>query len=265
MKVAVVIPIYKTEINKYEAISLDSIRRFLGSYDIMFIKPTGLTSSYILPKEATTCFNEDFFSSIDGYNRLLTSINFYKTFESYDYMLIAQLDTFVFKDELIDWCQKDYDYIGAPWTYDLSKYAHLKALLPFMYRSNKYKIFRKFTQREYLVGNGGFSLRKIKSFINILSTYENELDDFRKGMLEWKTKGIDVALNEDVFWALYVPNIHKEFKIAPFKDALKFAFEVNPPYCFKKNSYRLPFGCHGWEKHGLNFWKPIFKKYGYEI
>lgn len=265
MKVAVVIPVYKTEINKFETVSLDSIRRFLGSYDIIFVEPKGLITSYILTNEKTVSFSEHFFSTIDGYNRLLTSSSFYKAFEAYDYLLIAQLDTFVFKNELVDWCQKGYDYVGAPWTYELSEYAHLKELLPFMHRGRKFKIFRKFTQREYLVGNGGFSLRKIKSFIHILSIYEKALDDFRKVMSEWKMKGVDVAFNEDVFWALYVPKVHKEFKIAPFKEALKFAFEVNPRYCFKKNSYRLPFGCHGWEKHGLNFWKPILKKYGYEI
>ena len=30
-------------------------------------------------------------------------------------MLIYQLDAYVFKDELLNWANKGYDYIGAPW------------------------------------------------------------------------------------------------------------------------------------------------------
>lgn len=39
---------------------------------------------------------------------------FYLRFRQWEYLLIYQLDAYVFQDELMDWCNKGYDYIGAP-------------------------------------------------------------------------------------------------------------------------------------------------------
>jgi hypothetical protein len=64
-------------------------------------------------------------------------------------MLIYQLDAWVFKDDLMKWCNKGYDYIGAPWFEDFGSYEKGKKL--------------------WRVGNGGFSLRKIKYFCKVLS------------------------------------------------------------------------------------------------
>ncbi len=38
---------------------------------------------------------------------------FYKQFLNYEYILIYQLDAFVFKDEL-NYCSQGIDYVGAP-------------------------------------------------------------------------------------------------------------------------------------------------------
>lgn len=40
--------------------------------------------------------------------------DFYRRFGKYKYMLIYQLDAFVFSDKLLDFCEMGYDYIGAP-------------------------------------------------------------------------------------------------------------------------------------------------------
>jgi len=39
---------------------------------------------------------------------------FYDAFKAFDYILIYQLDAFVFRDELEYFCSLGYDYIGAP-------------------------------------------------------------------------------------------------------------------------------------------------------
>ena len=37
---------------------------------------------------------------------------FYLNFKKYRYLLIYQLDALVFRDELLEWCSKEIDYIG---------------------------------------------------------------------------------------------------------------------------------------------------------
>ncbi|MCK5681152.1 hypothetical protein KAI46_10130 [bacterium] len=51
----------------------------------------------------------------EAYNKLLVFPGFWDAFPSFEYMLIAQLDAFVFRDNLDEWCRKGYAYIGAPW------------------------------------------------------------------------------------------------------------------------------------------------------
>ena len=51
---------------------------------------------------------------------LMLSPFFYESFLDFKYVLIHQLDVFIFKDELNYWCNQNYDYIGAPWFKDSS-------------------------------------------------------------------------------------------------------------------------------------------------
>lgn len=265
IKVLTGVPVYKRSLNLYETISLDSIKSKLGEHDIFFFAPDGLVTDYLDEKDRMVYFDKHYFNDIDGYNQLLTSINFYSHFKEYDYILIAQLDTFIFKDELLKWCQKEYDYIGAPWMFEVSDFIHLRDYLPLFHKTRFLRILRILTRKKNLVGNGGLSLRKIKTFIEFLSAYPYKLLEYKETMSSWKDKGIDVAFNEDAFWALYVPTVYKDFSVAPFRDALKFSFETSPELCFKKNNGILPFGCHAWDKHGTDFWRRIFKELGKEI
>lgn len=76
------------------------------------------------------------------YNRLLTHHWFYRRFEPYEFMLIFQTDSMIFPHcpyEIDDFMQ--YDYIGAPWKH----YDHPG-------------------------GNGGLSLRNVRSFIDAIDS-----------------------------------------------------------------------------------------------
>ena len=46
------------------------------------------------------------------------------------------------------------------------------------------------------------------------------------------------------FFANRANHYYPDFKIAPLDIALRFAFECVPKYCFEKNNFNLPFGCH---------------------
>jgi hypothetical protein len=156
-------------------------------------------------------------------------------------MLIYQLDAWIFKDELIDWCLKDYDYIAAPWmdVNFVSRYWKENS------RIGQYLSY--FNISPNMVGNGGFSLRKVKKFILLLKI-------FKKKAEKWY-----INANEDFFWSLYVPYYYPFFKVPSKKIALSFAFETQPEICFEQNDYMLPMGCHAWEKNNPYFWKAFIK------
>src|SRR5690606_31898493 len=97
----------------------------------------------------------------------------YRRFVAYEYMLICQTDVFVFRDELLQWCEKDYDYIGAPW---IASKQHLLTKVLFQitnfFKSRKKK---KSTAHFFKVGNGGFSLRKVQTMLKIVTDQKENI------------------------------------------------------------------------------------------
>ena len=227
-KVSIVIPIFKNELNDFEKISLHQALNIFGNYDIFFVVPEKF-SGYVPKGVKVEKFNSKYFKSVKTYNKLMLDISFYEHFSAYEYILIYQLDAFVFEDKLRYFCDLQYDYIGAPW---LSGAFH--------YIDKKHCI--------WYVGNGGLSLRKIHSFINTLKKKQDIVENY--------------TLNEDVF---YSSIISKEFRIAPLEIALQFSFEQQVLECFQKNNQQLPFGCHAWMRYDFEFWRPYIEKFGFDI
>ncbi len=228
--VAVVIPIYKDYFSEVEQISLKQTLEILKQYDIFFVMPESLevaTDTKEIIREER--FSDCFFDSIDAYNNLMLNEEFYRRFRDYEYILICQLDVFVFEDKLRYFCELGYDYVGAPW---LSGF--------FFYKDAKHTIWH--------VGNGGFSLRKVDACIKILRKQAYLLDNR--------------TINEDVFFSLADG---EEFSVAPLNIALQFSWEMEVRECFEKNYMQLPFGCHAWHRFDLRFLKPYIERYGYVV
>ena len=223
---AVLIPVYKNELNRSEQISLQQCKKILTGHPVILVAPqTMQIENRELSGLSVERFPEYFFDGISGYNRLMLSKEFYQRFERYEYILIYQLDAFVFSDRLQYFCGLGYDYIGAPW---LQGYRYIVGF-----------------ERRYLhVGNGGFSLRKVSALLGILN---NET-----------VKGIEEP--EDVFWAS-----RKGLKIAPVETAVSFSFEGQVRKSFELNHGRLPFGCHAWFNYDFDFLRPYMQKCGYEL
>ena len=96
---------------------------------------------------------------------MMFSKTFYSNYLEYEYLLIVQTDVIVISDQLKDWCDKGYSYVGAPW---FVGFHQLKKSLMFLG-----------------VGNGGFSLRRVEHFINVLSRIRyipNNLDVNRNSL-----------------------------------------------------------------------------------
>ncbi|SNR55861.1 DUF5672 family protein [Flavobacterium sp. ov086] len=256
--VKIVIPVYKEFFGKLEEKSFLQCCKILKDYEIVIVHPEGLNHSYLSEKFdniSSKSFPKHYFANIEGYNELLLSSTFYESFLDTEYILIYQLDAFVFKDDLKNWCEKGYDYIGAPW---LATYAD-STCRSLLYKLGKLFRSKKKRAREaifFKVGNGGFSLRKVKSHYEISKKYKEFIFDF----LNEKDK--EIYAIEDVFWSLKAPEFDLNFKIPNYKEAVYFAIDRKPNLAMKLTHNELPFGCHAINKPKvINFWKPIIEKY----
>lgn len=253
----IVIPVYKSTPLWNEDISFTRCIEILSGQTICIITHRDLDISYyseVLNKAELSYkikyFDKKYFKSLRGYNQLMLSCDFYKRFSIYEYMLIYQLDAYVFRDELEYWCKQRYDYIGAPW---FEGWHDAVADSPIIG-----------------VGNGGFSLRRTRSMIRLLKTVKYY--EFTERLIE--VSKLDKLLKNSVLLSklirriikikrnnknedLYIYNlslVFRWFKIAPSSEALRFSFDANPEVLYKLNNNKLPFGCHAWERYNPNFW-----------
>ena len=230
--VKVIIPIYKNNLDKDESLALQQCCKILSRYPIVVVKPKSLDISAILqeyPQLETESFEDAFFKDLEAYNALMLSPLFYERFLDCEYLLIYQLDAYVFRDELEDWCRKSYDYIGAPW---ISRENFFKKLI-----GKKEKGL--YDDCLFEVGNGGFSLRRTQPFYEMAS----------------KTETYPEFIPEDILWSrrLRAGN----YRVPDYKEALLFSFDKYPAECFKI-THQIPFGCHAWNRKKMyRFWKDI--------
>jgi len=261
-EVAVVIPAYyKSSFSPEELISLKHLNKHLVKYDKFYIVPSNTNTTKLKQKGFRFIkFPKHYFPSAKTYNKLLLGKNFYHTFLHYRFILIYQLDALVFSNKLMKWCGSRYDYIAAPWFGSIiAKLSHKKG-------------------SPISGGNGGFSLRNVQKCLKVLDLVEKSATRssnkelvhklwFTKAVVTGKSHGkwlnapaSNYPFNEDGFWSLEAPKYLSSFKVAPFKDALKFSFEKYPRKSFELNKHHLPFGTHAWEKYDKDFWLPYILK-----
>ena len=241
--ISVIIPIYKVLPNYYEKQSLCKCLKILRNYQIVLVHPEGLDLSFYKkiikrhePNFVFAAFNSEFFVNITGYNKLLTSLLFYKFFSENDYILIYQLDAFIFKDELAHWSNQKYACIGAPIPNHILDYLNKKHIEDFNTPLDIKGCFM----------NGGFSLRNVESYSDLIQHNLRKINLY-----------INKEWSEDVIFALLLQD--SNFKLPLEDEAIKFSFESFPAFSFEKNSQRLPTGCHAWYRdefsiHDKMFW-----------
>lgn len=257
--VVVVVPVYSETLTADEQISVAALQRHLSAYDVALLVPDTLRRPPI--SAHAIAFNADYFSGTAAYSRLLLSSEFYRVFSGYRYMLIYQLDALVFSDQLAHWCSKGYDYIGAP--------VHVHSD----------------DQSAAFVGNGGFSLRKIESFLHVLEGSESppsSIEACRRIAsapspdvealpgLQRISKTLSIArqisqgvhtyagsytLNEDLFWSLRAPYFTSSFRRPSMDEAARFSIDKHPAYWMRRNDGAVPFGCHAWAKYDRDLWE----------
>lgn len=235
--------------------SLGSICNTLAGYPIVLVKPLGLNADALcrqFPQLGQECFDDSYFHSIHDYNRLMLSEEFYQRFAGYDYILIAQLDTYIFRDELAAWCDKGYDYVGAPWLVRPVYRSSLLRLTSLIKRvwCRLWKLPNS-QDTNFKVGNGGLSLRRVESHLKALRQLPDKVD-------EYLAHNGNHMFNEDVFFGVEVNRHGTLFRYPDYKEALDFSFDKYPALCYRLNGEKLPFGCHSWYKRKMRgFWLPI--------
>lgn len=265
--VAVVVPMHnRKELTADEEISLNHLVHFLGRYDKYLVLPESLDLR--VPDCKAKPFSDKFFGSVAAHSRLMLSRGFYESFQEYEYILTYHTDALVFSDKLLGWCELGLDYIGPPWLNSPET--------PWV--------------RNPKVGNGGFSLRKVSSFLKIIDSdnyaitpeeywrktygsaprflrYRNLYKKYLKRLRVFNGVKREIAdwpkvswHNEDHFWSNRGTHYFSEFKVADFETGLRFAFEAAPRQCFELNGRKLPFGCHAWPKYDRAFWEPYLLK-----
>lgn len=223
--VCIVIPIYKDNgINApllYDEV--ESIYHTIKTFkenDIYFLCQPNLDISFYKRFEADNVYFKFYnYKNRAEYSNMCLSYQFYDLFSDYKYMLICQTDAWVFKNELLYWCNKGYDYIGALGLFT-EIYPKLKGNWGDENVGNIYDY-------KYLVMNGGFSLRNIKSMYDLCYKHRDKLQN--------------ETYNEDcvLFW-----RYKDEMNLPPLEEAIKFSAE-NQTYAFYPKYYnQLPFGCH---------------------
>ena len=207
-------------------------------------------------------------SSVSSYDRLLKSSKFYQIFSSFSHLVIVQLDVWIFGTNIETWLALPYAQIGAPWL--CLKEEELSMIG---------------------VGNGGLSIRNIRTVIRLLESSRSALtfDSIRRGLC--LMYGIDQdaigpshslkALSKvnilltliNLFPMLRSKHIFKRVFLEDYylaclaesnpditpslpslDEAASFSFESFPSELYARFG-RLPFGCHAFEKHERSFWK----------
>jgi len=254
-KYCIVTPTQKEILTKYERLSLKTIHKVFKEEDkyLVTFPENKLKLDYFENKY----FEKSYFKNIDSYNKLCMSSNFYTQFSNYEYILLCQLDVIVLSKYFLEKIfERKISYIGAP--------------------AGKKNLFDR--KRKKLWGrrfycNGGFSLRNIDDFLNVLNSekIQNPINSVtfkgclkngffknykllyeaskknNKDKVNYFIKNFD--LPEDTFWTYFAKVFNKNFVLPTLSEANNFSFDGDPYFFYKKNYNRLPMGLHGYHNY----------------
>ena len=224
-KCVIVVPIYK-KLDEIERFSFNTLISLVKNIDIVIIKPSSMSFAYLGYKEVS--FNDDYFKSTDSYSELCKSHEFYAAFSEYEYMLIYQLDCVLLKNDILKWCEKGYDYIGAPIISSNANWDIVPA-----------------------IGNGGLSLRRIEKFLELTNAEYKFLKKY-SAVYNNDSKKELYDKYEDLYFCEFVSSNWK-FTTPSFKIACKFAIDMNPDHI---SMSELPMGIHAFDKN-IPFWRKV--------
>jgi len=277
--VCVVIPVFRIPLTRTEQVAFDRCGAVLQRHPMILLVPESLDLRGLLqrhPNMRAESFPDQCFKSPYFYNRLMLSDAFYERFAAYDYILLHQLDAFVFSDQLMEWCRCGYDYVGAPWIWSTRSptptYRFYRGVMRVLWRwtarpnASQGRLDKPFLrQLAYAAGNGGFSLRRVARMRQMLAAFPARAELYRSAMPGVSSDRPAARWSEDVFFSVETNRYARNVKIPSLKTAARFAWETNPAVAARLTGGSLPFGCHGWCSLHREQWRPVFARLGYDL
>ena len=271
----VVIPVYKpfSALTHFEISSLLQCFSILHTRIIYIIGPANLDlADYIQFAKAnnininTEKFRNSYFKNISGYNKLLLSKEFYKRFLFSKFLLIYQLDAWVFSDQLDFWIKQNYDFVGAPlfegfngknninFIKGCNGGLSLRSVQSSMQLIRKVKVLQALYFLTYI-----FGIFRVHLFNQIIKIFKLSEKYHIKSSEKLHAAMVARRRNEDYVWTKFLEEAFIDYKVPDSLTSLKFSFEFNSKYLYSLNNNQLPFGCHAWEKYEPEFWENFIK------
>jgi hypothetical protein len=260
--------------SEMERVSFSNTIKVLAKWDVILILPKNINLIRFEKIRKSEKLNfrighlpAGMMGSIEKYNQMCLNPGFYKMFGNYEFILMAHMDAWIFRDDLERWLDSGFDYIGAPLFLSHRKRNILQKV------RNK-KINNLWGNMIPEVGNGGLCLRRVSTHMAILNQKNSSFDYelffvyliFLIRNSQWKyviifIKHLIEALKnadfyrskhliyEDVFISGVLNLLNRPFKVAPAGISLAFSIETHQKQILTTESrFTLPFGVHGWDK-----------------
>lgn len=263
-RVVVLVPTHLDQLNEKLAATLLHNAIQLDGYPLEVILPETCSPSWYETFFAehgidgkVRLVSAEYFGSPAAVNKMGTDPAFYRMYHEFDYVLICHLDAWIFRDWLVNWMEKKYDFVGAPLFLPDNDAVHfLRRMAPFGC-------------------NGGLSLRRVASCIHVLETFQPGRSTryiaravwflarnrqwslililfrlLRELSADWRSTCEKYNIYEDVFFTIIAPLCGNPISIPASGEAMMFACEVNYPL-FQKEIFGLepPLGVHGYDKY----------------
>lgn len=241
----ILISIYKKYDKEKDALQLINLRRLNEivknkGYDVVCLTYSDEMYEYVANEfdmfNKSYIVDEATFKNVATYSLFFSTVNIWKELEKrYKYVYIVQDDVYVFNDQFkywVDYCERyNISYCGGP----------------IVTMNASWGITQK--NPKPMVGNGGFSLRRLSTMSKLLSqevwdhyniSRENVVD-----ILMNKAKVGDQekswSIMEDVWYCVYLHNRY-DFNILSTNKAYHFSWDMNPDIIIAQifNKYNLP-------------------------
>lgn len=144
-----------------------------------FVAPESLDTTWYeqhFPNFRITRFPDQFFRSSQTYSQLLIDPAFYRTFEAHEFITICQTDAVLINNPA-QVNMDNVDYLGAPWNPPLNYLKISKRLyVTSNFRQDNESRIVRLLGTNIHVGNGGLSIRRITTHIEVTSRISKAID-----------------------------------------------------------------------------------------
>ena len=241
-KYCLVTPTHNAQISEVEIFMLKNSLNHHKNVDHFFCIPDNIPSSFFrrnFPKSTILKLSSKNFESLQSYNRLLLNSSFYEMFTDFTFLAILQLDSVLMKniEPIID---MNFDYVGAPWR----KNIRVSIFKNKMHGNNKRLIWLPY--RNVQVGNGGLSIRRTDSMIQITE---------KKSTMSFGSDALSGYQNED----FVISYLCKRFNLNVPNHLLAETIFIEE--YLSTNSHEIePFGYHALEKFDSKKYSELVRK-----